>query len=165
MIGLNSIAVGVGSTLFHMSGRFIFEVVDVFAMFLISSLMICLNLWRLWQSKTKFIVTTYVVLNILSLGLLLSFKPLGIAVFATQIYLAMTLETALYIKAEPYKYKYLLYMMGAFSLSFVIWLLDITKILCVPDNHLLTGHGIWHLLNALALYYLYRFYRQFFSRA
>ena len=32
---------------------------------------------------------------------------------------------------------------------------------CNPGNHWISGHGIWHLLNALALFLVYLFYRQF----
>jgi hypothetical protein len=41
---------------------------------------------------------------------------------------------------------------GAFSLA------DVTRTFCDPKNHLIQGHAIWHLLSALALFALFRFY-------
>lgn len=163
LIGFSCFFVGIGSTLFHMSGTFIFEVVDVFGMFLISSLMVSLNLWRLWQHRLKLIVTLYFLLNIISLFLLVKFESVGIALFATQIYAAMSLEALLYLREDGSNYSSLWKMIVAFTASFSFWILDITKIVCIPDNHLLTGHGVWHLLNAIALYYMYLFYSQCFS--
>lgn len=40
-------------------------------------------------------------------------------------------------------------------------LLDRLKILCDPTNHILTGHAVWHILNAGAVFFIYRFYSQF----
>jgi intracellular septation protein A len=43
-----------------------------------------------------------------------------------------------------------------FILAFVFWTGDITKILCIPENHILTGHAIWHILTAFGIWFLYK---------
>ncbi|MEO8348551.1 MAG: hypothetical protein ABI610_06525 [Acidobacteriota bacterium] len=48
-----------------------------------------------------------------------------------------------------------------FLVAFAFWWLDKARVLCSPGNHWISGHGVWHLLNALALYLVYLFYRQF----
>lgn len=54
---------------------------------------------------------------------------------------------------------------GAFWLSFLLgyglWLLDVQHLACDPANHWVSGHALWHWLDALALYCVYRFYTQF----
>jgi hypothetical protein len=42
--------------------------------------------------------------------------------------------------------------------AFVLWVLDLTKILCAP-NSWLQGHALWHVLGALAAGFLYLYYR------
>jgi hypothetical protein len=39
--------------------------------------------------------------------------------------------------------------------------LDLTGVVCRPDNHLFTGHSAWHILTALCLYFFYRHQEQF----
>ncbi len=36
--------------------------------------------------------------------------------------------------------------------------LDVTRVVCDPENHWLQGHAAWHLLTALALFAFFRFY-------
>jgi hypothetical protein len=36
--------------------------------------------------------------------------------------------------------------------------LDLTRVWCDPDNHVLQGHALWHLLSAVAIAFVYRFY-------
>jgi hypothetical protein len=43
--------------------------------------------------------------------------------------------------------------------SCAIWVTDITGLLCDPDNHLITGHVIWHVLNKTCIWQLGAFYR------
>jgi len=42
-----------------------------------------------------------------------------------------------------------------FSLAWALWWLDYTRILCEPGNHILTGHGVWHLLNGLVFWFTF----------
>ncbi len=46
------------------------------------------------------------------------------------------------------------------AVAYLAWWLDFHKIWCDPDNHVLSLHGVWHLLNALPFLFLYRHYRQ-----
>jgi len=58
-------------------------------------------------------------------------------------------------------FKYARWFISSFAIAFIFWNLDIHNIVCDPKNHLLTGHAVWHLLNAIAIWYIYRFYEQF----
>lgn len=44
-----------------------------------------------------------------------------------------------------------------FAVSFVIWTMDVTKLWCAPES-ILQGHATWHILNATAIYFLYKHY-------
>ena len=43
----------------------------------------------------------------------------------------------------------------------VLWHLDDANIWCDPDRHWISGHALWHVLNAGAFYAAFRYYRQF----
>ena len=53
--------------------------------------------------------------------------------------------------------------LGLFLLSFSIWVTDITGVLCDPANHLVTGHAVWHVLNAISVALLGLFYQRRFA--
>jgi hypothetical protein len=161
LIGISAIMTGIGSTMFHASSTFFFEFFDLMGMFMISGLLLTLNLQRLFGLSNKAVSAVYVALVTASLGLMLVWNQSGIATFALQITAAMTVELLLHLRRDRIAYKPFLLMAGTFAASFTSWALDIAKIVCDPGNHILTGHAVWHLLNAVAIYYLYRFYHQF----
>ena len=45
--------------------------------------------------------------------------------------------------------------------TLVFWIADYTGRFSDPDNHVLQGHAVWHLLTALCLLFLYSHYLQF----
>jgi hypothetical protein len=46
------------------------------------------------------------------------------------------------------------------GVGLAIWLLDIHGPLCDPDNHLVTGHAVWHVLTALAVLCFFCFHER-----
>lgn len=52
----------------------------------------------------------------------------------------------------------LAWALGLVTIAFTIWVTDTARLLCWPDNHLVTGHAIWHVLNAVAISRLFFFY-------
>jgi hypothetical protein len=161
LIGVSSVIVGIGSTLFHASSTFLFEILDLLGMFLISGLLVVFNIKRLFNASSLVIYSIYSVITTISLLIMLQWREMGIPVFAIQITIAITLELLLHLRRDEVTYKNFLIATGIFSVSFLIWAADISGRLCIPDNHILTGHAVWHLLDAIAIYYLYQFYAQF----
>ncbi len=161
LIGISSVLVGVGSGMFHASSTFLFEVFDLLGMFMISGILLCFNLQRLTGISNRINTAIYLALNAASAALMLIWHPSGIATFAVQIAIALTLELLLHIRRDEISYRPFLYVTGIFTLSFLIWGLDISKMVCDPHNHILTGHAVWHLLNAAAIFFIFKFYSQF----
>jgi hypothetical protein len=52
---------------------------------------------------------------------------------------------------------------AAFFPAVVLWGLDERGLLCDPDNHVLSGHGAWHLLDALMFWFSFLYYRELVS--
>lgn len=51
-------------------------------------------------------------------------------------------------------------VVGTFAVAWSFWWLDYLHLLCAPNNHLLTGHGVWHLLNGLVFWFVFLHYRE-----
>ncbi|NDD92559.1 hypothetical protein EBZ37_10785 [bacterium] len=160
--GAISILIGICSGFFHSTTSLFGQTIDFGSMFLLSTLMMMLNTSRwfgLWS--TRLLIVTLIFLAA-SLGSLVLFPITGIPLFGFQFLSAMAIEARM---ARQYRgqirYADLFSLLALFALSLGIWTLDITHVVCAPDNHIITGHSLWHLLNATAIYLGARFYSQF----
>jgi hypothetical protein len=158
LIGLASILIGFGSFGLHGTGTRWGELLDVGAMYLMSALGVLYAARRIWRLSGATLIAGYVALVSGSIGLMMTLHNNGILVFAVQIAIAVFSELYLYYgrgdRAPSYRPQQL--MIGSFALAFLIWNLDKWNVLCAPDNHLVTGHALWHLLTALAIYFFAR---------
>jgi Ceramidase len=161
LLGLIMILTGVGSTLFHATGTFFGEALDLGSMYLQSSLFIALNARRLWRWQPRPTAALFAAILVPSLALLLAIRTLGVPLFIAQVVLFVALELRLLLRYGSGRYGPLWAAVGAFALSYASWWLDKLGIVCNPRNHILTGHSVWHFLGALGGWYWYRFYSQF----
>src|SRR5262245_41198911 len=69
LLGPIAILTGVGSTLFHATGTFFGEAVDLSAMYLQSSLFIALGARRLWRLRTGAAAAIFGAVFVVSVGL------------------------------------------------------------------------------------------------
>lgn len=166
-IGWIAILVGIGSFFFHASSTFIGEFCDLAAMFLFANFMLFFNLKRLWNLTVKKAAKGYVFANILSLGLLLWVRPIGIVLFSVLVTMAVLVEIyiGLTTKVRHWSYKPLRNLGLAFGLSYLFWNLDYHGIWCDPHNHWLQGHALWHVINSVCFWFAYQFYRQFLRKS
>ena len=152
-------ALFVGSTLFHLTATLWAKYLDVGAMLMLSSLLLSLSLkWRfaLSSAATYIIATNMFVVSAFTIG----YKKLGGVVFLAQVGLAAALEFKRYAlsSGQPERRKNLLKAIVIFPILFVINMLDQQGVLCVKSNHILTGHGIWHLGAAYCIYLISCYY-------
>lgn len=154
LIGVAAILIGIGSFLFHGTGTRWGELLDVSAMYLLSGLALAFLLRRLVPMSTLGFVGGYVAVVAASVLCMIALRTNGILVFAAQITAAVSAETYLYLR-RPHdrypSYRHQTWMVASFALAFTIWNLDKWSVLCDPDNHLVTGHAIWHVLTAVAI--------------
>lgn len=161
-IPITAILVGIGSFLFHMTGTWIGEFLDVSAMFLISGLFITFNLRRLYNLSNGQLVLIYTATCCTFIAVLWQIHIIGILLFTFQVAIAIILEMRLIAKyRDSTDYRYLKLVAITFTAAFLIWRLDITGVVCEPTNHFITGHAVWHILNAAVLYFYYKFNQQF----
>jgi len=156
-----SIAVGISSGLYHASLCFVFQAMDLGSMYLISLLMLTLNLRRLGVIHRGEIYWTYWGLFVFSIAILLVFQKFGRFMFNIQLFLALTMEGYLYSRDKSYKLSPLLTAIGISMGALIFWILDWKEIISNPANHHFQGHAMWHVLTAISFFYLYKFYDQF----
>lgn len=142
----------VGSTLFHATSTYWGKLLDVSAMFFLSVSILSMALERTysWNKKKTFLF----LLSLLTLSLsFLYIMKFGNILFASQIILAGWLEWKMLDRSK------LKLAAASMLIAFTFWLLDVFKILCISKNHILTGHGIWHLLAAFAIWTFFKAYQ------
>ncbi|MCB1177769.1 MAG: ceramidase domain-containing protein [Leptospiraceae bacterium] len=159
MFGYASILLGVSSFLYHASFSFLMEFFDLSSMYLLTGLMISLNINRIIPISKIFMYSVYGFIMFVSMTLLYNFKPYGIMIFTLHIVTLLFTELYLYFKNKEIVYFNYYIAIGLFVLAYIVWLLDLFRIVCYPNNHFIQGHAIWHFLTAFSSLYLYRFYR------
>ena len=159
---VSAVLLGITSFLFHASWTFFFQVFDVSSMFMLSCLLLSFNAWRLELLTERQLPFAYVALLAASIASMVTLKGRsGETLFAVEITVFLLSEAVLAKRRPATRYKFFLRAFATFFAAVAIWVLDVKEILCDPKNHFLQGHAVWHVLNAVCLYFLYRFYRQF----
>ncbi len=164
LVGITSILVGLGSFLFHMSGTFFGEFVDLSTMFFIGSLMVTMELRRFVTMGLPSLTFSFLALSGGPMLLLLAFRKIGIALFGVQV--ALVYASNIFWRARSAKrgivvHRHAFRLGTTFALALGIWVLDLTGAVCSPANHVFNGHAAWHVLSALCLYFFYRHQEQF----
>jgi hypothetical protein len=162
IMGLAAILIGITSGVYHASMTFFWQFFDVSSMFMLILLAVNFNLLRLGWIKSQHFSLTYIISLLTSMGLMLFFQgKSGEWIFAVEVSLSIFLEYLIFRQKKSVDFKSLFQAIGIFLLAFLIWTGDIQGWWCDPDNHYLQGHAIWHILNAVAIWFLYLFYKQF----
>ena len=165
-LGWVAIITGVGSAFYHASESRIGAIADYFGMYLGSAYMLTTNLHRLTGWKSPVRTAVYWSVLVLTLGSMILNENTARTIYgAISIVCCLALEIAIYFRNRKngivISYRWFAGVWILFSLSYWVWKFDEARMACDPHNHVFTGHALWHLLNAAALYVLFLYYRQF----
>lgn len=175
-----AIIVGVTSFIWHASYNFFTQVGDFVAMFLYAGLLMTLNLRRLHILTQKNQLAFYISQTIFLTALVLLMYWLKLpyqALVLFQIVVIFVSEWRLFGLSADKLLPLRLDVVGhnqqirpnmmPLLVTLVLLLVavsfsaaDVTRNFCDPDNHIIQGHAIWHLLSALALGFTFIYYRQ-----
>jgi dihydroceramidase len=113
---------------------------------------------RITRIRTGVAMAAYVVGNAALLSLQIAFPDLRRYVFGLLVLGVLGFE-ARYRRDSGTRIesRWLSRGAGILGLAFLIWVLDITKVVCSPES-VIQGHALWHMLGALAGWCLYRYY-------
>jgi dihydroceramidase len=158
LMGLASIIVGVGSAFYHASLTFIGQFFDVFGMFLLAAFMLVYAFERIWKLRISTTLGLFLTINILLSWLQIAIPDTRRYAFAIVLVIALVFEYYFRKKVNPQINVQLLQIgIGLLAGAYIIWILDNTRIVCF-ETSLLQGHAIWHLLGAVSVVFLHKYY-------
>ncbi len=158
LMGIASIIVGVGSAFYHASLTFIGQFFDVFGMFLLAAFMLVYAWERIWKLRIITTLGLFLTFNIFLSWLQIAIPDTRRYVFAIVLVIALVFEHYFRIKDKPQIDVRLLQIgIGLLAGAYIIWILDNTRTICF-ERSLLQGHAIWHLLGAVSVVFLHRYY-------
>lgn len=156
-IGVGVILLGIGSFAFHATGIRVFEVVDVSGMYVLSGIGLTFALQRLLGWRDAVAVACFAGVVLASSLLMVLLGNDGIVVFAIEMTALVLIEVGLRARNPTGAVRWIGRAVAVLVTAYGIWLLDIHGIVCDPDNHLVTGHAVWHVLTAATVLLFYRF--------
>lgn len=155
---------GPGSMAMHATTTQIGGFLDMLSMYLIAAFLVAYSAERFFNLKPFhftliFISTLAICLWGNQQSFHFIFDYFGNTVFAFFVGLAILFETLnIFIRKMEHEKKWAFYSFGALILALIVWnLWQNDTALCDPYS-LIQGHGMWHLLNAVSLYFLFRYY-------
>lgn len=163
LIPITAILVGIGSFLYHASFSLVFQVVDLGAMYLFSCLFIAFNLWRLFSLSAPVFYGLYLGLFIISLVAFLRLRGRsGFLIFIVHVLIVVVLEALNgWLGQGTADYAPFIWMLATLAVAWGIWILDYKGLLFDPDNHLVQGHALWHVISSFCFILAYRYYSSF----
>lgn len=80
----------------------------------------------------------------------------GIIVWGSLAFTALIVSGARLKRLPERRYHQAVGVIGSFLIGYGIWWTDKLGWICAPDNHVLTGHAVWHCFTALSIYFFFR---------
>lgn len=159
VLGVTAILVGLGSMLFHATLTLWGQFFDVLGMYLISGFLLVSALAKWRDIPDRRAVVYYLILCSVLVAILFLMPEVRRWLYAVVLVTAIILELGF---ARPLRdrveTRFYFYGIAANVVAFTIWNLDQTGQLCAPHS-IFQGHAIWHLLGAVALWFVFLYYR------
>jgi len=156
LLGSAAVWTGLASGYFHASNTILGETLDLSGMFMFIFSIAALQQQRANANNPGFRwLIVFVLLATLVMTALSSFST----AFASPAFAAIVV---IVVVRGLYDHKLTVWafaMCGTFLVAWGFWWLDFLRHLCDPDNHILTAHGLWHLLNGLVFWFALRHYQ------
>jgi len=159
-----AVLLGPGSMAMHASGGDLGGFFDMLSMYLVASFTLSYAMerffsWKPWQFLISFALILISCLWADKQNFHIVFGFFGDFIFFVYISATIIIEALnTYVRKLKHKVKWGFASLGTILLAFGVWGLSTTDgIWCNPDS-LIQGHAIWHLLDAVSVYCLFRFY-------
>lgn len=154
------VLIGLGSAFYHASLTFIGQFFDVMGMYLLASFLVVADLQMLGWLRRNWFGRVYLALNLALAAGLIWLPEARRWLFLVLIVSVILMEILLRPLGRLRRHsKWFGLALEAFALAFVVWNLDNARVWCAPES-LLQGHALWHLLGALAGWWMWRYVEQ-----
>lgn len=157
-LGLVTLFLGLFSFVYHASNNFFTQILDFLGMYLFTSYLLAFETKKLfpkigWCQRRLYWIYLFANSLLFWIFHLLKF-PIQLTILL-QILVILYLEfKSLKNLSNPKPNPSFLTAMAFFFCAQVFSVLDLTRIICQPENHLFQGHAIWHILGAIGIYFL-----------
>lgn len=162
IFGAAEIVVGVSSLVYHMSFSGILQVLDFFGMYVFTNLLLGLNLVRLGVLSRRRFWPVYAasVIALTALTVALRFTPFPIQGIVFLLIVGIVATELRQRPLVPIDRRLFWAALATLTVAAGFSAADVTGVFCDPDDHLVQGHAIWHVLGAISLVFSAFFYRQ-----
>lgn len=156
LLGAAALWTGLASGYFHATNTILGETLDLSGMF-----MFILSIAALQQQRSapqrpgQWALIGGVVLGTLILTALSSIST----AFASPMFAVIVVIVVARGLYDSLLTRWAYAMVITFLIAWAFWWLDFTQVVCNPDNHIFTGHGVWHLLNGVVFWCALRHYQ------
>lgn len=138
---------------------------DVLSEYLICAFLVAYSTQRLFHMDTKYFVSIFLLIIVvcelvsqwdISLPVIGGIPNVLVAVFL--ILFAISEINIVFVRRSSIHKRWILASFITFLAAFLIWYItDTGRFLCSPTSWF-QGHAVWHLLDALALFFLFRYF-------
>lgn len=158
--------VGLVSFVYHATNTYITQVLDFLGMYVFCYLLLLLNAERLGWLPQRLARRVLPLCVIASTALTAAVAPLGFPIQALigMLILGIVATELQLRRRRVYPLRYFGLSLLMLTSGAVCSVLDVSRRLCDPTNHVLQGHAAWHVLSALSLLFAFLHYRQFDDR-
>jgi uncharacterized protein YqgC (DUF456 family) len=162
IFGAAEIVVGISSLVYHMSFSGILQVLDFFGMYVFTNLLLGLNLVRSGALSRRRFWPVYAgsVLALTALTVALRFTPFPIQGIVFVLILGIVATELRQRNAPPAGRRWFFASLATLTLAAGFSAADVTGVFCDPENHVVQGHAIWHVLGAISLVFAAFHYRR-----
>ncbi len=149
------IVMGALSFVYHATNNYLTQFFDFFGMYLMTSFVIAFGLQRVLGNDPRRLYSLFWFIVALNTGLFIVFDIADIAVqhtVAINVVFMLVFELWAGFKSKTLRhYLYFGLALGVMGAAQTVSQLDLKRVWCEPDNTLMHGHAIWHMLSALGM--------------
>jgi dihydroceramidase len=145
--------VGIGSAYYHATLTFTGQFFDVLGMYLVATLALVMSIDKIRRLSTAAMIGLFLLMNA-ALAIVLYTAPAWRRwIFGALLVGIIWAE----LKDRDSRKPYLTRAIVVMTVAFIIWIIDFARIACAPMSFV-QGHATWHILGALAAWFLYLHY-------
>ncbi|MEM6365465.1 MAG: ceramidase domain-containing protein [Planctomycetota bacterium] len=155
LLGSAAMWTGVASAYFHASNTILGETLDLSGMFLFILAIAGLQHQRARPAPPR---NAILIMAVIFATIVLTVLSSLSAALASPTFALIVVGVVIRFIYDQKLTRWAYAMVTTFLVAWMFWWLDFLHLVCLPNNHILTLHGLWHLLNGLVFWFAFKHY-------